>query len=240
MAGARPPRACVPRAGEALPPAAPALPGGLEVCDTGGDEPAARRRRGEAGFTLVMLVMILAVMSILMGAAVQSVAFQRQREKEAELIFRGGQYVEGIRIYKTRFGRFPVTLKEMWEAKPRVLRKKWQDPITESDRWGIVFLGQDGQQVGAPGAGTDPELGPQPSPSPQPTQPPDASDDGPFSGIGDRPRQVGPIVGVHSTSCDESIKTYEGRTRYCDWKFVFKEQQNQQQAGSLRPSPPPR
>jgi hypothetical protein len=35
---------------------------------------------------------------------------------------------------------------------------------------------------------------------------------------------VGPIIGVHSTSCEAAIKVYQGRERYCDWKFVFREQ----------------
>jgi hypothetical protein len=47
--------------------------------------------------------------------------------------------------------------------------------------------------------------------------------------------KVGPIIGVHSTSCKESIKVYEGRTRYCEWKFLYQEQQ--QQGGGRRPPP---
>lgn len=204
----------------------------------------AAARRGEAGFTLVMLVVILAVMAVMMGVAVQSVAFQKQREDEAELIFRGQQYVEAIRIFKTRFGRFPVSMKEMWEAKPRVLRQRWKDPITGTDKWGLVFLGQDGQQVGGPGgpAGRgDLQTGPPPSPSPLPTPPTGSPEDSPFGTPGrlGQPQQMGPIVGVYSTSCEDSIKTYEGRTRYCDWKFVFKEQQQGQTPGRPpRPQPP--
>ena len=54
-------------------------------------------RRTDAGYTMVMFVIILALMAIMMGAAVQSVAFQMQREREAELVFRGEQYMEAIR-----------------------------------------------------------------------------------------------------------------------------------------------
>jgi type II secretory pathway pseudopilin PulG len=182
------------------------------------------RPRSEAGFTLVMVLVIVAVMAIAMGAAVQTVTFQAQREKEAELVFRGEQYVEAIRTFKARFGRFPVTLKEMWEAKPRVMRKRWKDPMTGSEVWGIVHLGEDGQQVGT-GPGGLPTSGLQPSPTPAPTPLP-----GPTGGLpGIRPgQQVGPIIGVYSTSCDDSIRVYEGRTRYCDWKFVYRENQGGQ------------
>ena len=78
----------------------------------------------EAGYTLVIFVMVIAVMAIMIAVAVQTVSFQMQREREAELIFRGQQYVEGIRLYKQKYGRYPMRLKEIWEANPKVLRQK--------------------------------------------------------------------------------------------------------------------
>ena len=101
----------------------------------------------QAGYTLVALVVALAIMSIMMGVAVQTVAFQMQRERETELIFRGRQYVEAIRLFKTKFGRNPMSLKEIWEADPRVIRQDFKDPITDSHNWGLVFVGQEGQPL---------------------------------------------------------------------------------------------
>ena len=186
--------------------------------------------RNEAGFTLVMFVIVIAVMSIMMGVAVQSVSFQMQREREAELIFRGEQYVESIRLFRARFGRYPMRLKEIWEADPKVIRKPWKDPITDSESWGIIFLGQEGQP-GRFGGQRDIGLG-----DPRPTGTPEAGprELGRFGGSGgeDLPpgaemdengEIVGPIVGVHSFSCDESIKVYEGRMTYCEWRFIFRE-----------------
>jgi len=46
---------------------------------------------------------------------------------------------------------------------------------------------------------------------------------------------MGPIVGVHSTSCDEAIKIYEGHTTYCEWRFIFREQPQRGGAGGQRP-----
>ena len=170
---------------------------------------------GEAGYTLVIFVMVIAVMAIMMAAAVEIVSFQMQREKEAELIFRGQQYVEGIRIYRQKYGRFPMRMKELWEANPRVLRRKWTDPITGSEKWGLVFAGEGGQQI----RGSGPR-GPQPTATRTP--------------VFERQREgggekIGPIIGVHSLSTDSSIKVYEGRTTYDQWKFVLME--NQQGAG---------
>ena len=164
---------------------------------------------GEAGYTLAIFVMIIAIMGIMMAAAVEIISFQAQREKEAELIFRGQQYVEGIRLYRKKYGRYPMRMKELWEADPKVLRQKWTDPITGSDKWGIVFQGQEGQELTVPGGG-----GPRPTPTRTP--------------VFERAREgggekVGPIVGVHSLSTDTSIKVYEGRTQYDMWKFILTE-----------------
>jgi type II secretory pathway pseudopilin PulG len=180
-------------------------------------------RDREGGFTLVMLVVMLAVMAILMTVAVQTVSFQMRREREAELIFRGNQYVEAIRLYKAKYGRLPMSLKEIWEANPHVIRKKWKDPITDSSNWGLVFLGQTGNAVqpgrggGMPGQTPTPT----PEPTPEPTPPPGGDEGAPAFGA--PPQQTGPIVGVYSKSCDDSIRIVDGRTRYCDWKFVIPE-----------------
>jgi type II secretory pathway pseudopilin PulG len=153
--------------------------------------------------------MVIAIMAIMMAAAVEIVSFQAQREKEAELIFRGQQYVEGIRLYRQKYGRYPMRMQEMWEADPKVLRKKWTDPITGSEKWGVVLKGQEGREVSRPPGG----------PRPTPTRTP----------VFERQREqggekVGPIVGVHSLSTETSIKVYEGRTQYNMWKFVLRDE----------------
>ena len=64
---------------------------------------------------------------------------QIKREKEDELIFRGLQYAEGIRIFQQRFGRLPLRLQELIEVEPRCIRQLWKDPITDSLDWGLVI-----------------------------------------------------------------------------------------------------
>jgi type II secretory pathway pseudopilin PulG len=227
-----------------------------------------RHRRGrEAGYTMVMFVVVMAVMSIMMGVAVQTAEFQMKREREAELIFRGNQYVEAIRLFKMKYGRYPMRLKELYDAKPRVIRKPWKDPITDSDNWGIVFLGQEGRQLAGPGA-----AGPLAGDGGRPfsTQPPFGTGDqrsrsrGPgdrsgeagqqgrtgergMRGFGDdgpgdvhASRRIGPVVGVHSLSCDDAVKIYEGRTTYCEWRFIYREDQRGGGPGQPRPRPGPR
>ena len=171
----------------------------------------------EAGYTLVVFVMIVAVMAIMMAVAVEIVSFQAKREREAELIFRGQQYVEGIRLYKQKYGRNPMRMKELWEANPRVLRQKWNDPITDSEKWGLVFLGQGGRELAVPGGRG---RGRRPTPTRTPVF--ERESEG-----GDGGEKVGPIIGVHSLSTDQSIKIYEGRTQYNEWKFVLKDVEQQ-------------
>ncbi|HQP43537.1 MAG TPA: hypothetical protein PLV66_07675 [Thermoanaerobaculales bacterium] len=175
----------------------------------------------EGGYTLVIVVLVVAIMSIMMAVAVQTVEFQMRREREAELIFRGQQYVEAIRLYRMKYGRYPMRMKEIWEANPRVVRKRWKDPMTDSESWGLIFLGQEGRRIGA-----DNPLGNTPNATRTVTYDGSGLDEGgrdDGTTMGPDGEKIGPIVGVHSTSCEESIKVYEGRTTYCEWQFVFRE-----------------
>jgi type II secretory pathway pseudopilin PulG len=160
--------------------------------------------------------MVIAIMAIMMAAAVEIVSFQAKREKEAELIFRGQQYVEGIRLYQLKYGRYPMRMKELWEADPKVLRRKWVDPITGNDKWGLIFEGQQGQELTAPGG----IGGKKPTATRTPVFERQRENEG---------EKVGPIVGVHSLSTETSIKVYEGRTQYDLWKFVLQQENRQRQ-----------
>jgi type II secretory pathway pseudopilin PulG len=215
----------------------------------------------EAGYTMVMFVMIIAIMSISMGVAVQTAEFQMRREREAELIFRGKQFIEAIRLYKVKYGRYPMQLKEIYEAKPRVIRKRWKDPITDSENWGIIFLGQETRQFGGRGRQVVGPGGPQAAfgadGRPVGTHTPyDGTDRGKDESQAEQAgpeglkpgepdafgqvsadRKMGPIIGVHSTSTDESIKVYEGHTTYSEWRFIYRE--DRQQRGGPGGSVPP-
>lgn len=89
------------------------------------DRAAKRRGRG-GGYTLVALLVGMTVASILIAAVLPLASAQAQREKEAELIFRGLQYAEGIRVFRRRFGRYPNSLTELLEVKPRSVRRLWK------------------------------------------------------------------------------------------------------------------
>jgi type II secretory pathway pseudopilin PulG len=182
------------------------------------------------GYTLVALMVGLTVMSILIAAVLPLASTQAQRDKEDELIFRGFQYAEGIRIFRRRWGRYPNTLKEMYEIRPRSIRKLWKDPITNSDTWGLVTLTTGAPLVGTttaqpPGAGTAPT--PAPAPTPQPTP-----------GFGAPPATTtGPVMGVYSLSRKKAFRLFNGRDVYNQWQFTEQTLMNQMPMPAGPPGP---
>lgn len=172
--------------------------------------PAADRR----GYTLAAVAVGITVMLVLVAAMLPLASTEAQRDKESELIFRGLQYAEGIRVFRRRFGRYPNTLKELLEVKPRSVRKLWKDPMTNSDAWGLVRVGDPGAAIGGGRVGGG-EPGTLPTPTPAPTKPPGFGGGGPPGS--DSPL---PIAGVYSKSGKTGYRTWEGRDVYSDWKFT--------------------
>jgi type II secretory pathway pseudopilin PulG len=196
---------------------------------------------------MVAVVVVMALMAIALTVAVQTATFHRRRENELELIFRGRQFAEGVRLFRARNGRLPMSLEELVKAKPRAMRKAWKDPVTGKFDWVPVFMGQGGQLVGTgpvPGA----------TPTPAPTAPPPDEDEadrgGGTAGGGDGKEQKvafpatearGPIVGVHSRSREESIVMLDGRSRHSEWEFTFETKAPGRSGGNQgRPTPTPR
>jgi type II secretory pathway pseudopilin PulG len=175
-------------------------------------------RRSEAGYNLVILMMSLTVLNILIAAAMPKWSHVIRREREEELISRGFQYAEAIRIFQNRFQRLPVRVEELMEVEPRSIRKLWKDPMTEEGNWFLI----------PPGTGGDPPLTPQPEgPDGRNGQEePDGSDSGEElpdnTGIGEKKgtTQVGPFIGVRSRSSKESILIFNGHDRYDQWHFT--------------------
>jgi len=93
------------------------------------------------GYTLIILMFAIFIMSLGLMIAVPVWKTQIQREKEEELIFRGKQYVEAIRLFQIKKpGAFPKDFEELIEEK--CLRKLYEDPMTENGEWNVVLLYQ--------------------------------------------------------------------------------------------------
>ena len=178
---------------------------------------------------MAALLVSLAVMAVLMSVAMPVWRHEAQREKEAELVFRGQQYVRAIRLFQMKTGTFPTSVDLLVQG--HYLRKKFKDPITGQEFEYVGAAGSPGQpggtgQPGQTGRGT-------PVPAPGRGQTP-AGGSGAGAGSGTTGGGAvsggtipGGMMGVRSKSKDESIRLYLGRNHYNEWMFVFAGQQQQ-------------
>ena len=185
-----------------------------------------RCRRGEAGYNLVILVVAITVLNIMVAAAIPLWRTAIRREKEEELIIRGFQYAEAIRVFQQRHGRLPVRLEELIEVKPRCIRRLWDDPITGKRDWVPVRVGMPGaiDPNNPEGPSKDPddegdENGKDPDGREREDSPP-AGGIGDFNATPDGNAGLGPIRGVRSRSREDSIKVMFGQNRYDQWQFT--------------------
>jgi len=173
------------------------------------------------GYALLILLFAITIMSFGLTMALPVWETQMQREREAELVFRGKQYVEAIRIYQLKKpGAFPKKLEELVEEK--CLRRLYRDPMTEDGQWNVVLQqeGFGGQSQAGPGMGGV-QRGSQ----------------GPQSGMGagatgGQKVLVAPVsalssiqnprlIGVVSRSTRKSILIYNDQESYDKWLFLF-------------------
>jgi type II secretory pathway pseudopilin PulG len=173
------------------------------------------------GYILIMLLFVVTAMGIGLLVAVPVWETQIQREREDELIFRGKQYVESVRLFQVKKpGSFPKTLEELVEEK--CLRRLYKDPMTQEGDWNIILLPQ-----GVPGAlGRPRQFG--------------SSVRGQERGGQGEPGQsfsvqsilVAPlgavpsirnaqIIGVVSSSTKKSIRLYNDAESYDKWLFFY-------------------
>ncbi|HET9212761.1 MAG TPA: hypothetical protein VFR03_20310 [Thermoanaerobaculia bacterium] len=181
-----------------------------------------RPRGGEAGYNMVMLIVALTVLNIMVAAMLPLMSTEIQREKEEELVFRGFQYAEAIRVFHMRFQRYPNKLEELIEVKPRCIRQLWKDPMTKNGKWGLIF-----QNQGVPLHPQNPEGQQNPNVNPQDPEgrPAGPDADGRDEGGLNTPKQgdevaIGPIVGVYSKSSKPSHLVFYGHQRYDEWRFT--------------------
>ena len=238
--------------------------GGSTAVEGGVGLPAvAPRRCAEAGFALAALLVAIAILSVFLLVTLPTWRHQVQREKEAELVFRGEQYARAIGLYQRKLaGAFPPSLDALVEQK--FLRKRYKDPISGDDfepvfansAAGLSALGGGQQTQGrgqAQGQSTvGVEITSEPGGRGRATmtfQSPRGGQSGPGAPAPTAPSGPGGrgggaatgIVGVRSKSTAQSIRLYNGRDHYDQWIFVYMAQQPQQpQQPQGRPQGPGR
>jgi type II secretory pathway pseudopilin PulG len=150
------------------------------------------------GYILIILMVAVFIMAIGFLVAVPIWKTQLQREKEEELIFRGKQYVEAVRLFQLKYpGSFPKSFEELLEDK--CLRKMYKDPMTKNGEWDVI-VPYGGASRRREGAIQKIMVVPQSA----------------LSSI-DSPR----IIGVVSSSPAKSIKIYFDQETYDKWLFYY-------------------
>jgi type II secretory pathway pseudopilin PulG len=188
---------------------------------------------------MAALLVALAVMAVLMSVALPVWRHEAQREKEAELVFRGQQYIRAIRLFQMKTQSLPTSVDMLVQG--GYLRKKYKDPMTNDEFEYIGAGGVPGQQgqpgqPGQPGqqgagsgrAGSTPSgRSSQPSSSSSTSSTSSQSSTTSSGGVTSGGMVPGGLMGVRSKSKDESIRLYLGRNHYNEWTFLYAGQQQQ-------------
>lgn len=109
-------------------------------------------RQNATGYALLLMMFFLALMVISMTAVAPNVFTTARREKEQEMIWRGRQYVRGVRLYYQKTHRLPSRLDDLYLPKTgiRFMRQAYKDPMNAADgSWRLIYVGPNGQIIGS-------------------------------------------------------------------------------------------
>ena len=118
--------------------------------------PSVGARSGCAGFGYVGLLIVVAIMTVALGAAGEVWRTAQKREKEQELLFVGHQFRRALEQFHAhtpgKVRRFPTRLDELLldprhPGVRRYLRQVYRDPMTGRDEWGLI-QGPNGEILG--------------------------------------------------------------------------------------------
>ena len=109
--------------------------------------------KSQSGFAMMMVMFMATLMLITVMVAAPYIRTERQREKEEEMIWRGKQYVRGIKLYYRKTGRFPTSMDDLTKPKLgsiRFMRQAYKDPMNKEDgAWRMIYVGPGGQLIGS-------------------------------------------------------------------------------------------
>src|SRR5882762_4162691 len=189
------------------------------------------RRCRQSGYTILMVVFLVATILILATAVAPNLLTLGRRERETETIWRGEQYKRAIGLYFRKFGKYPTKVEDLTAETNgvRFLRHAFTEPLNKEDgSWRFIYVGPSGELIGSlrrtsllqnvqsapPPSGTLAGASAQNSMESQPR---------PLEGsvIG------GNIVGVASKIKESSLRVYDGGDRYELWEFIWSSQNGQ-------------
>ncbi len=176
----------------------------------------------EEGFTIVGLLILVAIVNVMLAAAATSWITLDRRAREAELLFRGQAIARGIACHQAEHASEPLLRLEQL-VKENCLRRAYRDPMSRDGAWRILRRSDL----------ADPEIaallgfaGPPPAAA------------GAQAGAGVRAGQglqIGSrllgsraavaaggdaIIGVVSSATGTALRRYGGHRRYEEWVFI--------------------
>lgn len=107
-----------------------------------------RIKENSAGFTYFGFLFLVMLIGLGLAGASLILRVQDQRQKEQELLFVGQQYIDAIgSYYNSASGiskKYPQRIADLLQdtrflTVKRHLRKPWNDPLTNKEKWGIVY-----------------------------------------------------------------------------------------------------
>ena len=112
-----------------------------------------RVSNGQQGYALLVVVFLATLMLLATVVVAPNIQTYGKREQEKEMIWRGNQYVRGVKLYYRKLGRFPTSLDDLTKPKVgslRFMRQPYKDPMNKQDgSWRFIYVGPNGQLIGS-------------------------------------------------------------------------------------------
>jgi len=210
------------------------------ICDATAPLP-----HGEDGYLLLGLMVAIAIILIVLGAAASKTAFELRRDREVESARRADQYVRAIRKFYIKTQHYPGSLEQLENTNNiRFLRKKYTDPTTGKEDWKPIHFGQNkaptamgffgvplgGSTIAGTGPGaTSPGFNPSATTPPVDPNAPPVDPNNPNAATPAAGQPVSPgqtfggvgIIGFSPNSPRKSILIYKTKDHYNEWEFVY-------------------
>src|SRR6266576_126644 len=110
-------------------------------------------KRSERGYALLVVIFLVTLLLLSTMVVATNILTEGRREKEKEMIWRGNQYVRGVKLHFRKTGRFPTSLDDLTKPKLgslRFMRQAYKDPMNKEDgSWRCIYVGPAGQLIGS-------------------------------------------------------------------------------------------
>jgi len=161
-----------------------------------GSRPRCQGVKKQKGFTYIGFLIFVAFAGAGLAAFGEIASHAAQREKEAELLFRGNQYRQAIASYYKKEQRYPKSLADLLEDKRypmpvRHLRKLYPDPVAGTPAWGLIEAPEGGIM-------------------------------GVYSLSEEAPIKTGNFAARDAALAEPPREPQSAGPRYADWKFFYK------------------